>query len=460
MGEENKDNLTTDAAELIETDTADTEGDIIKSEESETPDVSDVSDVSIAPETTQALTQPVAQQVPTDSSSPEPAEPTELAKPNEPTEPAEPDKKLRVIIVIGAIIIALALIIGGIVLVNFMDENSLKSQISEMLADDPAVSELTLPGQFSDETDFVVDGVQFDGFTHAPFSDKASANVLAVLKNECIQGYNRYNLSLVKTDGAWRFDNVELKSADYSAFAPISDEALLSHIAEITSEVDKMNSENDGWPVSISSFFGDVPTAEITSNVLNGGIDNIDILISTARDDQEYTGNLILNLVWQDLPDSSPQWTLVESYATADTYGAIGSVPHEGVSPYATQAQQQEYANQKVAWDEFYTIYMTDIAALSDSNYAWIGFTNIPNNTVDMEYTLTLDETGEVLYQSPRIGPNTTIDTAHLSRKLDAGKHSATVTLYLYEKGTNTPTELNSKMTEPVTISVSSGGLF
>ena len=62
---------------------------------------------------------------------------------------------------------------------------------------------------------------------------------------------------------------------------------------------------------------------------------------------------------------------------------------------------------------------------------------NVPANHYNMKVKITLDETGEVIYQSGIIEPNHHIENAPLDVPLSKGTHAATATFTAYEPETN-----------------------
>lgn len=62
---------------------------------------------------------------------------------------------------------------------------------------------------------------------------------------------------------------------------------------------------------------------------------------------------------------------------------------------------------------------------------------NIEANTRDQKVTITLDETGEVLYESGAIAPGEYIQTITLNRALEAGTYDATATFDGYDRETH-----------------------
>ncbi|MCI9628406.1 MAG: hypothetical protein HFJ64_04180 [Eggerthellaceae bacterium] len=364
-------------------------------------------------------------------------------------------KKMRALIIAGVVIVLAALISGGVILANFFDENSLRQQMADKLSNDPIVSELTLTGEIFNESDFKVDDIQIDSLSHSMFSDKASANVLALIKNDCIQGYNRYELSFEKTSGAWELASAELRSADYVPYAPISDEIVLNHLPQLIAQVDSMNESIGYYPIDLANYYGEGTQAEIISNEASGYNDNISISISTDRDGVTLEGEFTIDLLWNTTKDKDPMWTTAYASATSDTYLQIGSILHEGVFSYANEADQADSRNQNVAWDQFFTHYLPDVRFGKSGKYALIGFENIPNNSVDMEFKITRDDTGEVIYQSERIAPNHCLDAIALATPLEAGTYPATITITSYEPGTDRLISMNSTLSEPITLTVS-----
>ena len=63
-----------------------------------------------------------------------------------------------------------------------------------------------------------------------------------------------------------------------------------------------------------------------------------------------------------------------------------------------------------------------------------VGFNNIPGNHVDQKLTITLDDTGEVVYESGAISPGQSIQYITLNRELDPGAYSATATVTGYDR--------------------------
>ena len=78
-----------------------------------------------------------------------------------------------------------------------------------------------------------------------------------------------------------------------------------------------------------------------------------------------------------------------------------------------------------------------------------VRFENIAANHWDQKCTITLDETGEELWQSGAIKPGQSIDNAKLSRTFDAGTYPVTATVTGYDSDTH---EEKGKLAGKVTL--------
>ena len=62
---------------------------------------------------------------------------------------------------------------------------------------------------------------------------------------------------------------------------------------------------------------------------------------------------------------------------------------------------------------------------------------NVPGNRVDQKIVITLDDTGEVLYESKALEPGTHVQRIRLSRDLDPGSYAATAVFTGYDRETH-----------------------
>ena len=58
---------------------------------------------------------------------------------------------------------------------------------------------------------------------------------------------------------------------------------------------------------------------------------------------------------------------------------------------------------------------------------------NIPGNRYDMMVEITLDDSGETVFQSGALAPDSYLDDITLSKDLDAGTYPATATFTAYD---------------------------
>lgn len=62
---------------------------------------------------------------------------------------------------------------------------------------------------------------------------------------------------------------------------------------------------------------------------------------------------------------------------------------------------------------------------------------NVPGNRVDQKVSLTLDDTGETLYESGALAPGTHVQRIRLSRDLEPGDYAATMVFTGYDRETH-----------------------
>lgn len=77
---------------------------------------------------------------------------------------------------------------------------------------------------------------------------------------------------------------------------------------------------------------------------------------------------------------------------------------------------------------------------------------NVTDNTADMRYTISLADTGEMIYESQLLAPGTSIEAPELTRVLEPGTHSAIVTGRGYDPETHRP--VGGSIAAKITINV------
>lgn len=78
----------------------------------------------------------------------------------------------------------------------------------------------------------------------------------------------------------------------------------------------------------------------------------------------------------------------------------------------------------------------SNVVVSSETGVADLRIENISGNSVDQKVSVTLDETGETLYQSEAIAPGTCVQEAKLSRTPPPGAYEATATFVGYDTQT------------------------
>lgn len=122
-------------------------------------------------------------------------------------------------------------------------------------------------------------------------------------------------------------------------------------------------------------------------------------------------------------------------------FGAGGSDFYDanansGQAPYKTEEEIQAELN-RVVEEGMLNISIASVIEFESGTSPGIAYIeNSPANHYIMTVTITLDDTGEVIYQSRGIKPDTFIETITLANPLPAGNYPATATFTAYDMGT------------------------
>lgn len=104
-----------------------------------------------------------------------------------------------------------------------------------------------------------------------------------------------------------------------------------------------------------------------------------------------------------------------------------------GQANYKSEEEIQAELN-KVVEEGMLNISIASVIEFENGSSPGIAYIeNSPANHYVMTVTITLDDTGEVVYQSRGMKPDTYIETITLSRPLEAGTYSATATFTAYD---------------------------
>ena len=125
--------------------------------------------------------------------------------------------------------------------------------------------------------------------------------------------------------------------------------------------------------------------------------------------------------------------------------------PNAKDGSYAGKTHEQIVAdlNAAVKEGEMNISVATVMMGREGSDTVNVRFENIAANHWDQKMTLTLDETGEVLWQSGAIAPGQSIDDAMLVRAMPAGSYPVTATVTGYDSQTH---EEKGKLAGQVTL--------
>ncbi|MBV6373109.1 hypothetical protein HIU98_19005 [Enterococcus casseliflavus] len=108
--------------------------------------------------------------------------------------------------------------------------------------------------------------------------------------------------------------------------------------------------------------------------------------------------------------------------------------------PELTDARDRsiEEIAQEVADANYFTLNISPVAYFEDGESVGdIEIINPGTNVYPISVVITLDETGEEIYQSGAIYPNQEIRKARLMNVLQEGEHSATATIDIYDPETS-----------------------
>ncbi|MEG0375395.1 MAG: flagellar protein FliS [Raoultibacter sp.] len=100
----------------------------------------------------------------------------------------------------------------------------------------------------------------------------------------------------------------------------------------------------------------------------------------------------------------------------------------EGQAPYKTQEEIQAELDRQVE-EGMFNISIASVIQFEDGTKPGKAYIeNVPGNHYVMQVTITLDDSGETVYESKAIKPGNFIEDITLTKDLDAGSHAATAT--------------------------------
>ncbi len=113
--------------------------------------------------------------------------------------------------------------------------------------------------------------------------------------------------------------------------------------------------------------------------------------------------------------------------------GWLDSNAKSGQAPYKTNEEVQAELNRQVE-EGMFNISIASVVEFPDGTSPGTAYIeNIPGNRYDMMVEITLDDTGESVYQSGALAPDSYIDDITLTKDLDAGTYPSTATFTAYD---------------------------
>ena len=113
--------------------------------------------------------------------------------------------------------------------------------------------------------------------------------------------------------------------------------------------------------------------------------------------------------------------------------GFFDNTAQSGQAPYKTAEEIQAELNRQVE-EGMFNISIASVVEFADGTSPGTAYIeNVPGNRYNMTVEITLDDSGEVVYQSRGLAPDSYIDDITLTKDLDAGTYPATATFTAYD---------------------------
>ncbi len=113
--------------------------------------------------------------------------------------------------------------------------------------------------------------------------------------------------------------------------------------------------------------------------------------------------------------------------------GFFDNSAKSGQAPYKTAEEIQAELNRQVE-EGMFNISIASVIEFADGTSPGTAYIeNVPGNHYNMTVEITLDDSGEVVYQSRGLAPDSYIDEIVLEKDLDPGTYPATATFTAYD---------------------------
>ena len=120
-------------------------------------------------------------------------------------------------------------------------------------------------------------------------------------------------------------------------------------------------------------------------------------------------------------------------FAGGSAGGFFDNSAQSGQAPYKTAEEIQAELNRQVE-EGMFNISIASVVEFADGTSPGTAYIeNVPGNRYNMTVEITLDDSGEVVYQSGGLRPDSYIDDITLTKDLDAGTYPATATFTAYD---------------------------
>lgn len=346
-----------------------------------------------------------------------------------------PSKMLLIILVV---IVALATAI----IAFFIHNTTIDQQMRERAISDAKagghIEQLVIPSSWQDQTAFKISKVVAGPvvWDHNATPKTATIDLTANAENGLYECELAYSMRYALEDEQWNLVEQTDHLQSYAPMDKIPDEALLANLDRIIAETD------DRYVLKPKSALAALFDAETTAEVVKNDCDdrhnvNATLVIHRLREGVQYDGTIDLFCMWDTSLPEGPDWKIANASADEETYEGLHSIPHEGLSWFRGAASIDQINAEVIPSTEYAMYIPTELLVRSGSSVARGAFENVPNNTVDLEFAITLTDTGETIGTTPRLARNTTLEAMRLNRVLEPGSYPARLQITAYSPNTN-----------------------
>lgn len=110
--------------------------------------------------------------------------------------------------------------------------------------------------------------------------------------------------------------------------------------------------------------------------------------------------------------------------------------PQDGQAPYKSEQEMQDELNNQVEEGMLDISIAAKIEFENGTSEGTANIENVPGNIYNIEVSIELSDTGEVVYETPLMTPNQYIEKIKLNQDLDAGTYPAIATFTAYNADT------------------------